>query len=199
MEELILNEETFKIEKFYKKISVEDFIKDYVDIDKFLQCCKVCKNYKSRWSCPPYDFDVIDYWEKYKYLNLIGYKINFKDEILNKTYDEDKLNNAIEEFFKKYMEFLDKRTIFLESKYKDSIGLAWGKCYKCEKCTREENKECRYKKDMRYSIESLGGNVDKLTKNLFNLELKWAQKGKLPPYYFTLIGLLTKDNINMDI
>ena len=75
--------------------------------------------------------------------------------------------------------------------------MAWGKCYKCDECTRKQSKKCRYENDLRYSIESLGGNVDKLSKDLFNIELKWAQRGKLPQYYFNSIGLLTKEDITI--
>ncbi|MPM79590.1 hypothetical protein SDC9_126629 [bioreactor metagenome] len=92
------------------------------------------------------------------------------------------------------MEFFYEKTKYLEEKYEESVSLAWGKCYICNECTRKHSKKCRYEDDLRYSIESLGGNVDKLSKDLFNIELKWAQRGKLPKYYFNSIGLLTKED-----
>ncbi|WWD83863.1 hypothetical protein TEGL_22790 [Terrisporobacter glycolicus ATCC 14880 = DSM 1288] len=199
MEGIILNElsylnNSFTTEVFYKKIKVEDILNDYIDVDTFLECCKQCPNYDTRWSCPPYDFDVIDYWKNYKYLHVLGYKITFDEDVVLKTYGEEELNLFIKELFRKQMEFFYEKSKYLEEKYEDSVSLAWGKCYKCDECTRKQSKKCRYENDMRYSIESLGGNVDKLSKDLFNIELKWAQRGKLPQYFFNSIGLLTKEN-----
>ncbi len=35
-----------KIETFEKTIKVEEFIEGYVNVEEFLECCKVCENYE---------------------------------------------------------------------------------------------------------------------------------------------------------
>ena len=43
---------------------------------------------------------------------------------------------------------------------------------------------------MRYSIESLGGNVGLTISKLLKLELEWIEEGKLPNYFILVSGLL---------
>ena len=47
------------------KIAVSDYVRDYVDVPRFLECCRACHNYSSKWSCPPYDFDPLSLWGTY--------------------------------------------------------------------------------------------------------------------------------------
>ena len=70
------------IECSYRRVLSADYAKDYVDVERFLECCKQCPNYNTKWSCPPYDFDVKErYWNNYKYLHLFAVKINLSDDI----------------------------------------------------------------------------------------------------------------------
>lgn len=45
---------------------------------------------------------------------------------------------------------------------------------------------------MRYSIESIGGNVGLTVSKLMGIELEWVQEGKLPSY-FVLVGGLSQE------
>ena len=45
---------------------------------------------------------------------------------------------------------------------------------------------------MRYSIESIGGDVTAPLKDLFGLEIKWAEGNLMPEYHILLGGLLMK-------
>ena len=57
-------------------------------------------------------------------------------------------------------------------------------------CTRLEGKPCRHPGKMRYSIESLGGNVGTTLSELMEIELEWIQEGRLPSYFVLVSGLL---------
>ena len=64
-----------KIETFEKTIKVDEFIEGYVNVEEFLECCKVCENYEQVWSCPTYDFDPVDYWKRFENLYVVGKKM----------------------------------------------------------------------------------------------------------------------------
>ena len=51
-------------------------------------------------------------------------------------------------------------------------------------------KPCRFQDKMRYSIESLGGNVGKTVTKYLKQELQWVEEGKLPEYFMLIYGLL---------
>jgi predicted metal-binding protein len=78
----------------------------------------------------------------------------------------------------------------MENEIPGSCALAAGSCAICKECTRPKGTECRYPEKMRYSIESLGGNVVQLMKDELGIEMKWAEAGKLPEFYVLVGGLL---------
>ena len=43
---------------------------------------------------------------------------------------------------------------------------------------------------MRYSIESIGGNVGLTLGKLMGIELEWMEEGRLPHYFVLVCGLL---------
>ena len=43
---------------------------------------------------------------------------------------------------------------------------------------------------MRYSIESLGGNVGLTIEKLMGIQLEWMEEGKLPHHFVLVCGLL---------
>jgi predicted metal-binding protein len=82
----------------------------------------------------------------------------------------------------------------MEEEYPGSISLSAGSCSVCgpENCTRTDGKPCRYPEKMRYSIESIGGNVGKTVSKLLGIELEWIEEGKIPSYFVLVGGLLKK-------
>ena len=58
------------VTQFEAEIGTAEYLKDYVDVDYFLSCCKVCRNYGHVWACPPYDFDPRDLWRTYDRLHV---------------------------------------------------------------------------------------------------------------------------------
>ena len=47
----------YTLQKFERKISVTDYMSDYVNVEEFLECCRSCPNFDKVWSCPGYDFE----------------------------------------------------------------------------------------------------------------------------------------------
>ena len=71
----------YTTERYEAIVSVDHYLDKYVDVDTFLQACKACPNYEKIWACPTYDFDVIEYWKKYKTLELTAIKIIFDEAV----------------------------------------------------------------------------------------------------------------------
>ena len=82
----------------------------------------------------------------------------------------------------------------MENTHPGSVSLSAGSCSICGKgnCTRPSVKPCRYPDKMRYSIESIGGNVGKTVHDLLGIQLEWIEEGKVPSYFVLVCGLLEK-------
>lgn len=176
-----------------QSISVEEYIEDYVNIPTFLECCKACQNYEKRWSCPPFDFDVIEYWKAHETLDVIGVKIIFDESMLQKTYTKEEINQIINDCLWKEKEKMTDTLMEEEKKYPGSVSLSAGSCLLCGDmpCSKEEGLPCRHPEKMRYSIEALGGDVGRTGSKLLGVDLEWMEEGKLP-HHFLLVGGLLK-------
>lgn len=69
-----------RIEEYKARIPVVEYIENFVDVDKFEDYCRECKNWEKVWSCPPFKFDPIDYWTQFDRLFVLGYKIFLETE-----------------------------------------------------------------------------------------------------------------------
>ncbi len=194
----------YTTERYEAIVSVDHYLDKYVDVDTFLQACKACPNYEKIWSCPTYDFDVIEYWKKYKTLELTAIKIIFDEAVagkkLTKEEQEEITKNSIWEVKAQLAEELYER----EKAVPGSISLSAGSCTLCKGsgthsagsssfegfCSRLKGEPCRYPDKMRYSIESLGGNVGTTLSELMEIELEWIQEGRMPSYFVLVSGLL---------
>lgn len=171
-----------KTETFEKTIDVETYVKDYVNVEEFLDCFRQCENFNRKWSCPSYDFDPVDYWKKYDSLYVIGKKMILQEE--EKENWRDLMTQVKEEMTQiLYAE---------EEKHPGSVSLSAGSCNLCgeDGCGRKDGKPCRFPDKMRYSIESLGGNVGLTASRLLGIELLWIEEGRVPDYFVLVGGLL---------
>lgn len=173
----------YTLERFETETDIESYINDYVDIDGFLECCKSCPNYGKIWSCPPYDFDPMDIWRAYDRILIVGYRLTFGED---RT--EDGMTKVLWEIKQKLAEELYAE----EEKFPGSQSLSAGNCQICEGCAKPEGKPCRFPDKMRYSIESIGGNVGKTISRLCGIEIEWIEDGKLPEHFVLVGGLLKK-------
>lgn len=174
----------YNIERSEKTIKVNEYIENYVNVEEFLEYCKECKNYESIWSCPSYNFNPEDYWRGYDEFLVVARKIIFGPEVdVPRSF----------EIMQEVKDDMSRELYELEKEYPGSISLSAGSCSMCkEGCTRTEGLSCRYPELMRYSIESLGGNVGKTVSKLMGYELEWVEEGKLPSYFVLVGGLLKK-------
>lgn len=187
----------FNLNYIYNKSDMLCLLEKYFDKDKFHGLCKNCKNYSKIWSCPPYDFDIIDYLIQHKTLYLIGTKIIFSQEAKEKYNSAKKINKFINSTIIKTRRKIEAAFANIESDYTNSVSLYPGSCILCKKCSRSNQKPCLNMKNMRYSLESLGFDVGKISKDLLNTELLWY-KETLPDYITLVGGILSSDQISIE-
>lgn len=173
----------YTLEKFEKTVSLEEYIEEYVDVEQFLEFCKACPSYGNIWSCPPYDFDPMDIWNSYDSILIKGYQINYSGERTAKE---------MEDVMYKVKGKVSEELFVLEEKIEGSLSLSAGSCHICKGCSKPDGKPCRYPEKMRYSIESLGGDVGKTLSRLCGIELEWIEEGKLPDHFVLCGALLMK-------
>ncbi len=171
-------------------ISVPEYLEGFVDVPTFLEACKACPNYDRVWSCPSYDFDVMKYWNRYKTFRLLATKITFDDACLSKNLYAGGAKELLDKILPAEKQKLSDELLRAEKLNPGSISLSAGSCHLCPQCTKPTGKSCLNPEMMRYSIESLGGNVGLTIEKLLGLSLEWMEEGKLPHHFVLVCGLL---------
>lgn len=172
-------------------IAVSEFLERFVDVEKFLGYCKECKNYDVHCACPPYDFDPVELWKKYTELKVVGLKITFDADFAGTELDHDAWTALYKEIIRKESFGLYKRLLAEEEAGEGLFLLNPGSCSVCgdDHCDRRKA-PCAHPEKRRYSIESLGGDVPAVSKEVLGLELKWIEAGLVPEYLVLVGGML---------
>ncbi|MGL5313880.1 MAG: DUF2284 domain-containing protein, partial [Peptostreptococcaceae bacterium] len=149
-------------------------INKFIDFEYFTGLCKDgCPSYNTNWTCPPNSPRYEEYSKDYeKTLVMIMYS----------NINDDELSNVHINL---------RRTIspVLHSLEKNFNGLLTdgGRCMHCETCTCSDNLPCRAPELLRYSMESMGINLDALAKEVLNHKITW-NKEENADNYCTVFG-----------
>lgn len=165
-------------------VSVEAYLRTGVDVEKFLGYCKACPNYSTRWACPPFAFDPMEIWRKYRTLRLYARVL---------VPEPGAETGAVLEGMKREKQVLLKELLTLEKTVPGSLVLSAGSCDICGTCVRQEGTPCRHPEKLRYSIEALGGDVAGTAERYLHRPLLWIRDGRLPAYLTLVGGLLTME------
>ena len=157
--------------------------------EKFDEACKNgCKNYNNKWCCPPYSPSFNKLVHK---KNMLVVLLSVKGEYFNDCSEWNKVR-AINSILKSK---LDKIIRKLENLL-DGYSYISGSCRLCRTCAKKSNMPCRHPKNLRYSLESVGIDCNKLTEILFNMKLCWYIKGGKYKYGSVLSAVETDMVIN---
>lgn len=194
----------YHTEIYIKPSTIEELKNNFWDIEKFEGFCKQCRNYGKLWSCPPYNFSIEEYVDRYKYVYIVGVKIVFDEDTLSSINTKEKISNYTTETLHFMKNKIMNEMLKLEKLYPNSTSLSAGGCNLCENCSKLKNIQCVHPDLMRYSLESLGFDVGGVSSKLLNFELKWATETRLPDYFSLIAGIMTneeitdlKENINL--
>jgi predicted metal-binding protein len=182
-------------------ISLEDYIRDYRNADKFAVYCKECSRYRTCWACPPFDFDIGIELSRYKTAWIIGTKIDIDDSVIETHKGWDLCTPVTYRIIEEVRRTLDAKLLNLEKEHAGSRTFFAGTCHLCppDKCARIKEKPCIFPDRVRPSLESFGFDLGKTSLELLKLEMKWSRDGILPPYFVLVSGLFTINNEQLTI
>lgn len=185
----------YHTEIYIKPSTIKELKNNFWDIEKFEGFCKQCRNYGKLWSCPPYNFSIEEYVDRYKYVYIVGVKIVFDEDTLSSINTKEKISNYTTETLHFMKNKIMNEMLKLEKLYPNSTSLSAGGCNLCENCSKLKNVQCIHPDLMRYSLESLGFDVGGVSSKLLNFELKWATETRLPDYFSLIAGIMTNEEI----
>mgnify|MGYP004505855427 CR=1 FL=1 len=180
----------YTVKRRTASIGVDEYLKEYVDVDKFIRFCEDCPNHNKVWTCPPFGFDVMAKWRKYDILDVYAEEISLDSEYAGRKCSKDEIGQILESTLGAVKERLLDEMLELEKKIPGSMALSAGSCKLCKECTRPGGGSCRQPEKARYSIEALGGDVGKTISSLMSIELEWMKEDTLPGKFVLVCGLL---------
>ena len=178
----------YSVKDFFRNLSVEEFIYKYRNADVFAKYCVECNNYGKSWGCPPFDFDIEERLRQYDNVLLVVTQIYPSDADLS--------INVSQELIRPERIRLERRLLDLESAYNGLSATYVGSCLYCPEgtCTRPYGKMCRHPECVRPSLEGYGFDIGKITNELFGLELRWGNNGKIPEYLLLVCALFHNES-----
>ena len=184
---------TYRLKDITATITVEEYIRDYRDVERFIVYCKQCHSYNTCWACPPFDFDATKLMMGYKNVHIIGTQITLGDSLLNECTGMQRCKEMSYQILSEVRHGLDDKLLASEQQYPDSRAFFAGSCRLCKRgeCTRIFEKPCLHPNQIRPSLESFGFDISKTTSQLLNTELKWGSKERLPEYFVLVSGFFT--------
>lgn len=188
-------EKSYTLEKYEKTLTTKEYYTKFVNFDETSESCKICDMYGKNWSCPPFENDVTNSWNKYDHLHLILLQLHYDSFITDNIHSKEDIDTILHLTLfnekRKLLQSLDKK-IREDENLNDTMILSTGYCNICSSCTKKEGMPCRYPKNKLYSIESIGALVTKTTEELFNTKIKWIDmdNGIIPEYLTLLMGVL---------
>lgn len=169
---------------------MEKYLREFRDEDTFMACCRACKNFATRWHCPPLAPEFLIDFKKYGSVCVVGYKII--PAAPDAASDADVRN-----LLARPARQLGEELLTLERQLNGrAMGLAQiDGCFCGRECTRVSGGPCRCPDLVRPALEAYGFDVVKTAREILGLELLWCRDGHLPEY-LALVGAVCHGNSN---
>ena len=169
-------------------------LRKYEDSTKFSVLCKEgCPNYGNKWACPPSSPTFSKYSANYSRAFLVLFYCYLDQFAYTKTeYMRIKASNSIlKSRLDQFMRSLEKQV--------GGKMISNGSCRLCKPCALKISSTagCKKPEQMRYSMESLGLDVNGISRDYLQHDLLWYKDKKAPAYSSVVSALLT--NNRMDI
>ncbi|MBQ9060617.1 MAG: DUF2284 domain-containing protein [Firmicutes bacterium] len=198
-----------EVRPYEAEVPIREYVDSCVDVEYFLSLCRQCENYGKVWTCPPYDFDPLEYWARYDTLQIVGRKILIPKDLRERNLTAEEQEDICAAILWEEKNKLQKELLKLEGEHPGSMLLSAGNCRVCAPehyegtgrqdrwgyCARAEGSPCRHPEKIRYSIESIGGNVVRTMEEYLGQPMQWIRDGHLPEYFFLVAGLLKKEGL----
>lgn len=190
-------QQVYSIQNYIANISVAQYITQYRNASKFIEFCKQCPKYNNSWACPPFTFNIDKYLSSYNIAYLLATKITLPNSSHSSMSHSAEFIRQTEEIIRIVRLELDQQLLSAEQQIKNSKAFFAGSCHFClnKECTRILEEPCRYPEKIRPSLESLGFDIGKTTKELMGIELQWSKIDHQPKYITLVSGLFCQSPI----
>ncbi|WP_195268227.1 DUF2284 domain-containing protein [Eubacterium sp. 1001713B170207_170306_E7] len=183
-------------------VEMDKMLEEYHQLRKTRRYCAACPNYNKYWSCPDYAFDEALFLKEFKYMYLIAREYEIPREDRQKIFGIQ----PVAEYCKQVMQAMKveswKDLLDLEAEFPGTLSLMPGNCHVCdisgEGCAKPKGQKCRHPELMRFSLESLGFDVDAICKYEIGVLLLWPKEGHLPEKLCAVMALMSNEKISMD-
>ena len=173
-------------------VDADEFIRRYRDVERIGQYCLQCPGYGKTWCCPPYDFDPRIISDGFKTVKLMATIIEFDEQTCAECKTPEQATTIGRQAMEEVWQTLLPRLYDMERQTPGSRCFTF-RCSLCpEGCTRPEGKPCRHPDKMRHSLESVGFDIEAMTRELLNIDLEWSSHGSLPKHITLVTALMKK-------
>lgn len=183
-------------------VEMDKMLEEYHQLRKTRRYCQACPNYGKYWSCPEYKFDEVLFLKNFKYMYLIAREYEVPREDKQKIFGIQQVGDYCKQVMQAIKVQSWQDLLALEKQFPGTMGLIPGNCHVCdisgEGCARPKGQKCRHPELMRFSLESLGFDVDAICKYEIGVLLLWPKEGHLPEKLCGVMALMTNEKIPMD-
>lgn len=166
--------------------SVDDLIQSSWDLETVSGYCRSCEFYQRNFSCPPQQFDILQYLKPFNRVLLVAHEL---------ALDPARPMSLAEHFYSR-KQCIDQRLMQLEKQYPQNLVLLPGQCQNCQpSCGTSGLAGCAQPELKRYSLESLGFNVATLLNTYFDKELTFTEDRVILVYAILLRDTPDSDTI----
>ena len=176
-----------------KSISVEEMMARYCKPEIFIESCKMCPDYRHVWSCPPGVPTAEEFLDGYNTAVVAGVKVRYSKKTIEMSQDlsAKELDDFRRSTYGKVKSQLNDTFLEIEKVILGSVSVAAGRCERCPKCARLDDRPCRFPDKMRYSFSGLGFDINAMSNELLRTKLLWSDKG-LPKYIMAIAAIFIK-------
>lgn len=163
-----------------KKITLKAQVCKNSDIHKYMNfnyftglCRDGCPYYNLSYTCPPNS-------PKYTV-----YTKDFENTLVIAMYTSIDEENSINDIHPYLRRLLSDMLIPLEIKF-NGLLTDGGRCRYCDECTYVDNLPCRFPEKIRFSMEAMGIDLDKVCNEILNHKIVWDNNDSKA--YCTVLG-----------
>lgn len=172
---------------------VSDWLREYYRPEVFLDACKGCPNYGTRWSCPPLPQDTPSMVRPFSRIHLVGIKVVYDPQTRAAAATAAQADHIRRETYGRVKRALLEVLLEMESAIPGSWCIAAGECELCPVCSRAKGTPCVMPERMRYSFSGLGLDLTRIANEVLQMPLLW-QKDGLPEYNVAIGALLDRQD-----
>lgn len=163
-----------KVINLKAKVCKNTDVNKYMDFDYFTGLCKNgCPHYNLSYTCPPNSPKYTDYTK------------DFENTLVIAMYTDVNEENSISDIHPYLRRILSDMLIPIEKEF-NGLLTDGGRCRYCEKCTYVDNLPCRFPDKIRFSMEAMGIDLDKVCREVLNHKIVWDKKDDKS--YCTVLG-----------